>query len=339
MKRHFKKLLTTLAVGVSLSGIPFASQAEEWKFAIEEIPGSIMDAYAQEFKRRIEEKSKGDITIKVYPLGTLGTPTEIIEQATDNVVQLANVSVGNLGTIVPESQVFLVPYTLPSEPKAISNILSTSQVIHNELGKDFDQKGLKLLGLYSEGPQVWTTNKAVRSPKDLDNFKMRVMVSPILLKAYEDLGASPTPLPFGEVYGALQLKTVDGQINPVPTIEEMKFYEVTDYMVWAGEQELVTTLIAGTDWFDTLPAAKQQLVTSTMQEMQGFIDDVVTRFNNEKLEKIKAAKPDIQFVKLTEAERAVFRERSAATHAAFEDVAGKRGKELLDGLLKEVAKQ
>ena len=74
---------------------------------------------------------------------------------------------------------------------------------------------------------------------------MRVMVSPLLLKAYEDLGASPTPVPFGEVYGALQLGQVDGQINPIPTIEEMKFYEVSDYLIWAGEQELATAVMDG----------------------------------------------------------------------------------------------
>mgnify|MGYP000560204849 CR=1 FL=1 len=331
-----KKGLKNLAVTATVAMLPVLSQAEEWKFAIEEIPGSIMDAYAQEFKRKIETKTNGDITINVYPLGSLGTPTEIVEQTADSVVHFANVSVGNLGTIVPESQVFLLPYTLPSEPAAISEMLTTSNVIYNDLGEDFASKGLKLHTLYSEGPQVWTTNKEVRKPADLDNFKMRVMVSPILLKAYEDLGANPTPLPFGEVYGALQLKIVDGQINPVPTIEEMKFYEVTDYMIWAGEQELVTTIVSGTDWYETLSPEKQQLITETMTEMRGFIDDVVTRFNQEKLEKIKAAKPDIQFVKLSPEEQAVFRERSSSTHAAFTDIAGERGQQLLQDLLAEV---
>ena len=334
-----KKRLKNLAVTATVAMLPVLAQAEEWKFAIEEIPGSIMDAYAQEFKRKIEAKTNGDITVKVYPLGSLGTPTEMVEQAADSVVHFANVSVGNLGTIVPESQLFLLPYTLPSEPQAISDMLNTSKVIYNELGEDFASKGLKLHTMYSEGPQVWTTNKEVRKPADLDNFKMRVMVSPILLKAYEDLGASPTPLPFGEVYGALQLKIVDGQINPVPTIEEMKFYEVTDYMIWAGEQELVTTIVSGTDWYETLSPEKQKLITETMTEMRGFIDDVVTRFNQDKLEKIKAAKPGIQFVKLTPEEQAVFRERSGATHAAFGDIAGERGQELLKNLLSELAAQ
>ncbi|WP_319783860.1 TRAP transporter substrate-binding protein DctP [Oceanisphaera sp. IT1-181] len=332
----FKKQFKALVLSTSVALTPALAMAEEWKFAIEEIPGSIMDAYAQEFKKRIEDKTKGDVTIKVYPLGTLGTPTELVELVADGVVQFANVSVGNLGTIVPESQIFLLTYTLPSDSAVISDLLTSSQMIYGELGKDFEAKGLKLHTMYSEGPQVWTTNREIRTPTDFDNFKMRVMVSPILLKAYEDLGASPTPLPFGEVYGALQLKQVDGQINPVPAIEEMKFYEVTDYMIWAGEQELVTSVMSGTDWYDSLPAERQQLIGETTAEMQNFVQGVVTEFNEDKLAKIKAARPDIKMIELTEEERSAFRERSKATHSAYIDITGKRGQVLLDALLAEV---
>lgn len=333
---ELKKRLKALALSAAVVLTPALAMAEEWKFAIEEIPGSIMDAYAQEFKTRIEDKTHGEVTIKVYHLGSLGTPTELVEQVADGVVQFANVSVGNLGTIVPESQMFLLTYTLPSDSAAVSELLGSSQVIYGELGRDFEAKGLKLHTMYSEGPQVWTTNREIRTPADFDNFKMRVMVSPILLKAYDDLGASPTPLPFGEVYGALQLKQIDGQINPVPAIEEMKFHEVTDYMIWAGEQELVTSVMSGTDWYDSLPAERKQLIDETTAEMQDFMHGVVEQFNQDKLAKIKAARPDIQMIELTEEERAAFRERSKATHSAYIDITGKRGQALLDALLAEV---
>ncbi|WP_027857384.1 TRAP transporter substrate-binding protein [Marinobacterium jannaschii] len=332
LTRIFKSaaLFTALLLG---SG---AAIAEEWKFAIEEIPGSIMDVYAQEFKKRIESKTNGDVTIKIYPLGSLGTPTELVDQVTDGVIQFTNVSVGNLGTIVPESQLFMLPYTLPADNKATSAFLSSSNTIYGELNKDFESKGLKLHTMYSEGAQVWTTNREIRTPADFSNFKMRVMVSPILLKAYEDLGANPTPLPFGEVYGALQLKQVDGQVNPAATIEEMKFYEVTDHMIWAGDQQHVTSVLSGTDWYDTLPPARQTLIRETLAELDGFIYEVVTRFNDEKLEKIKQAKPEINLIHLSADERAVFQARSANTRSAYTDIAGKRGEELLDSLLNEL---
>ncbi|MDI3325272.1 TRAP transporter substrate-binding protein DctP [Pontibacterium granulatum] len=334
-----KKALTGVALSTSLILSSGAALAEEWKFAIEEIPGSIMDAYAQEFKKQIERKTNGDVTVKIYPLGSLGTPTELIEHAADGVVQFTNVSVGNLGTIVPESQLFMLPYTLPGDNKATSNFLSSSTTIYNQMAQDFERKGLKLHTMYSEGEQVWTTNRLVRNPDDFNNFKMRVMVSPILLRAYEDMGASPTPLPFGEVYGALQLKQVDGQVNPAATIEEMKFYEVTDYLIWAGENQHLSTVISGTDWYESQSPERQKLIRETLAELNGYIYEVVERFNNEKLEKIKEAKPELNLVRLTAAEREAFQQRSTATRSAYTKIAGERGEELLSSLLDELGIQ
>ena len=336
MTLSLKKLKTTAAAAL-LTLAPISAIAEDWKFAIEEIPGSIMDAYAQEFKSRIEAATDGEVTVTVYPMGTLGTPTETVEQAADGIIHFTNVSIGNLGTIVPESQVFLLPYLLPSDPAAISNILSSSETIYGPLNEDFQKRGLEIMTMYSEGAQVWTTNREIRTPEDFANFKMRVMVSPILLETYKNMGASPTPLPFGEVFGALQLGAVDGQVNPIPTIEEMKFYEVTSHLIWAGEQELVTTVVAGSDWFATLSPERQQLVRDTMAGMTGFIDGVVTDFNQKRLDIIKEAKPDIGIVVLTEEERDAFRARSGDTAAAYLETAGDRGKALLDALEAELA--
>lgn len=330
---HLKAITAVALLGLAPTGV----LAEDWKFAIEEIPGSIMDAYAQEFKKRIETATEGDITVTVYPMGTLGTPTETVEQAADGIIQLTNVSIGNLGTVVPESQVFLLPYLLPSDPAAVSEILSSSETIYGKLNADFQARDLEIMTMYSEGPQVWTTNREIRTPEDFANFKMRVMVSPILLETYKNMGASPTPLPFGEVFGALQLGAVDGQVNPIPTIEEMKFYEVTSHLIWAGEQELVTTVVAGSDWFATLTPERQQLVRETMADMTGFIDGVVSDFNQKRLDIIKQAKPDIELVILTEDERDAFRARSADTASAYVDTAGDRGQQLLDALQAELA--
>lgn len=327
--------LKAIAVAALIGLMPAGAFAEDWKFAIEEIPGSIMDAYAQEFKSRIEAATDGEVTVTVFPMGTLGTPTETVEQAADGIIQFTNVSIGNLGTIVPESQAFLLPYLLPSDPAKISNILSTSETIYGPLNDDFRRRGLEMITMYSEGPQVWTTNREIRTPEDFSNFKMRVMVSPILLETYKNMGASPTPLPFGEVFGALQLGAVDGQVNPIPTIEEMKFYEVTSHLIWAGEQELVTTVIAGSDWFETLTQDRQKLVRDTMAGMTGFIDGVVTDFNQKRLDIIKKAKPDIELVVLTEEERDAFRARSGDTAAAYVETTGARGQELLDALQSE----
>lgn len=335
---HSRFSLKQWLIGFGVAMLTVSSfAAETWKYAIEEVPGSIMDSYAQEFKNRIEKASNGEVKLQIYHMGQLGTSAEMVEQATDSTIHFVNVAVGALGTLVPESQVFLMNYVLPDNSTGVDKVLASEKLLRGALGTAFQKKGLKLNALYSEGPQVWTTTRLVRKPADFKGFKMRVMVSPVLLDAYADLGASPTPMPFGEVYGALQLKQVDGQVNPVPAIEEMKFYEVTNYMIWAGEQQLVTAIVSGDAWYKHLPAARQKMIDTTIAGMNGYINDVVKRFNAERLEKIKNAKPAMQMIELTSAERAEFRKASQATHAKFEKRVGADGKKILVDFLAEVA--
>ena len=333
-----KKLFSAAAVATTCVALLAGTQsrAEEWKFAIEEIPGSVMDHYAQEFKKRIEQATDGEVTVAIYPLGSLGSSTDIAEQTQDGVIQLAGLSVGNLGTIVPESQIFLLAYLFPDEREKINEILATSPTIYGPLAEVFSEKDLKLASIYSAGPQVWTTTHEVRTPEDLENFKMRVMVSPILVKAYEDLGASPTPVPFGEVYSALQLKQVDGQINPVTTIEDMKFYEVTDYMIWAGEQDLLNSVLASNDWYDSLSPERQQLLDETISDLHPFISELVVQLDAERLEAIKAAKPEMKFITLTPEERSAFRELAIETRGSISSIVGERGAAILNSLVAEI---
>ena len=248
-RRIESRIATALAARLVGDRLEPGGAAEEWKFAIEEIEGSVQDAYAQKFKELIEEKTGGEVTVTIYPYGTLGTSADLTELVNQGAIQFANASPGHLGTMVPEIQVFSIPYLLSEENSVNKQVLTESEVIYNQLQEDFHDKGLHLLTMYPEGEMVWTTNKEIRSPEDFDNFKMRTMVSPMLVAAYEAYGASPTPMPYGEVYGGLQLGQIDGQVNPIFAIEEMKFYEVTDYMIFSGEQEFVTTVVTNSDWY------------------------------------------------------------------------------------------
>jgi tripartite ATP-independent transporter DctP family solute receptor len=325
---------------LSMAGIALSATnvlAKEWKFAIEEIEGSVQDKYAQEFKRLIEEKSGGDISVTVYPYGTLGTSADLTELVTQGAIQFANSSPGHLGTLVPEIQVFSIPYLLSQNNAANKKVLTGSDVIYDKLQKDFNEKGLRLLTMYPEGEMVWTTNREIRKPEDFDNFKMRVMVSPLLVKAYEAFGAEPTPMPYGEVYGGLQLKQIDGQVNPIFAIQEMKFYEVTDYMIWAGQQQFTTTVVTNSDWYAAdLSDEERQMVDETVNELADYIFRIQDEFNQMRLEKIKEAKPELKMIRLSEEERAAFRERAQQVRDKYVEMVGPEGKEVLEDLEKEI---
>ena len=323
-----------------LAGLAPAGQAaaddDVWRFAIEEISGSVQDAYAQEFKRRIEEKSGGAVRIEIYPYGALGTSDDLTELAAMGAIQFSNASPGHLGKLVPQIQVLSIPYLLSENDEVNKDVLQGSAVLYGEVGGELEKRGLKLLSVYPEGKMVWTTNRPVHTPEDFENFKMRTMNSPMLISAYRAFGASPTPLPYAEVYGGLQLKIIDGQVNPVFAIEEMKFYEVSDYMIWAGQQTFTTTLITNSDWYWGLPAERRRWIDDTVKEMVDAIFDIARDYNYKRLEIIRKKAPGLEFIHLTPEERAVFKERAKGLHRTFIDMAGPEGAAILEGLQREI---
>lgn len=309
--------------------------AEEWKFALEVVEGDVQDIYAQEFKKRIEAKTKGKVNINIYHYGTLGDSTDLTELAADGAIQFANSSPGHLGSFIPEVQMFSVPYIFSDNNTVNNELLSGSKAIYEELASDFDRRGIKLMTMYSSGSMVWVTNRVVRSPKDLNNFKMRVLAAPMMVQTYKDFGASPTPMSFGEVYGGLQMKAIDGMANPLSSIAAMKFYEVAPNLIWPKHQLFADAVITGSDWFDELSQEKQQLITTTFRETSTWLSERMDDIEQDFLTQVKAAKPDVNVVTFTEEERKPFRKAAEITQQKYIDLVGSRGKKVLETFLKE----
>jgi tripartite ATP-independent transporter DctP family solute receptor len=317
---------------------PRAQKASKvWRFAIEETQGSVQHAYATRFAELVEARTGGEVSVIIYPYGALGTSDEITEQLHSGTLNFAMASPGHLGTLIPELQAFLLHFLLSENERVNKRALRDPAVI-GFLEALYEEKGLRFLSIFSEGWMAWTTKTQVRRPQDFRGQKFRVMTSPLLLAAYEAYGASPTPLPYSEVYSALQLNMIDGQVNPVFAIEEMSFYEVTDWLIFPRHAQFYTTLAANPRFFDRLSSERRRLVHQIVEELHDYIFDVQRRFNEERLERIENQKPGLQIIALTEEERGRFREASKPVREAFEDLAGPRGRELLDTLAKAVAR-
>ncbi len=332
---RYRKPMAVVATLIAAAFVAQGAQAATWKFALEEVDGSVQDAYAEEFKRRIEERSNGDVTVQIYPYGTLGTSGDIAEMTGQGVLKLTNASPGHLGSLIPAMNVFNIPYLLSQDNQVNKEVLSNSECIYGKLDDEFERKGLELLTMYPEGQMVWTTQKPVRKPSDFSGVKMRVMTSPLLVKAYEAFGANPTPMPYGEVYGGLQLGQIDAQVNPIFAIEEMKFYEVTKYMIWAGQQQFTTTVVGNDDWYEGLPDERRKMLDEVVEGMSDFIFERQAEYNKERLANIKQAKPDMEMIKLDEQERARFREASMKVRQKFVDMTGQKGEEVMQCLARE----
>ena len=328
-------LFTLLTAAFWITGCSRGKQKPVWRFAIEETRGSVQDAYAQKFKQLIEEKSGDTVRVKVYPYGTLGTSDQLSELLYNGSLQFSMASPGHIGKMIPEVQVLLLHYILSDAPSINREVLNSPE-IREQFDTLFAEKGFKLLSIFSEGWQVWTANKPLRSPEDFEGVKFRVMTSPLLMAAYEAYGASATPLAFSEVYSALQLKMVDGQVNPVFAIEEMSFYEVNDYLIFANQAQFYTTCLVNRKFYDKLTPEQKVWVDESIEELRDYIFETQVKFNEERLKTIRDKNPSVKVVYLEKNERGVFREASKSVRKMFDEMAGPRGATLLESIVSKV---
>lgn len=174
--------------------------------------------------------------------------------------------------------------------------------------------------MISEGEMVWGANKEIRSPADFAGQKIRTFTSTIPVETYKAFGATPTPLSWGEVYGALQLKTVDGMMNPPYFIYAAKWHEVQDYLMYPGNQAYIATVSTNSKWFKGLSADKQAMVTKAIAAANDAAQEYQLSLNAENLAKMQAERPELKVVTLTEDERSVFKNVSNTLHETYFDV-------------------
>lgn len=314
---------------------PATGQVEVWRFGLEEIEGSVQYEYANRFAEIVSEKTDGQVEVRLFPYGQLGGLTDIYDQVQAGSVQLAFGS-GFLGGTVPESQLFSLNFILTDDELRNTQILNDEAFRKNDdLIDSFRERSLHPLAIVPEGWQVCTANKAVRTPEDFAGLAIRTMDNRLLRETYSAYGANPTTMEYGELYSGLQLGQLDGNIQPVFAHQEMDFYQVQDYMIFANQAQFIATVMANADWYDNLSDEHEQVIEDAVVELVPYIHEVQTRLNTERLN-IITENSDIEVIRLTPEERAVFRERSLPVRDVFVDMVGDRGENLLNALLELV---
>jgi TRAP-type C4-dicarboxylate transport system substrate-binding protein len=312
-----------LAIGTALAG------ADTWRYATEEAaPTDVQNVFAEQFKQYVEENS--DHTVQVFPFGTLGESESIMEQTQSGILQFVNQSPGFTGSLIPEAQVFFVPYLLPQNEEALQTFFRESVAINEMFPELYAEQGLELLTMFPEGEVCMTTQEPVTTPEDLNEVKFRVMTNPLLVESYRAFGATPTPLPWGEVYGALQTGIIQGQENPGFFLESTNIYEVTDVITCIGHNNFTTALMANQDFYDGLPEEDQMLIQEATQAAFDYILDYQSGLHEQALENIMAAKPEMQINILSAEQRQPFMDTASQVEAQFIEMTGERGQSILE---------
>jgi len=316
--------------GLVLAGLTAANavSADTWRYAHEEYEGDVQDVFAHKFKEYIESHSDHSLTI--YRFGELGESDDIMEQTQAGILNFVNQSPGFTGSLIPEAQIFFIPYLMPTDKDTVITFFRKSRAINEMFPELYAEKGLELLAMYPEGEMVITVDEPVTSPEDFRNKKIRVMTNPLLSETYAAFGAIPTPLPWGEVYGALQTNMIQGQENPIFWIESGGLYEVSPNLVFTGHGWFTTAMMANQDFYSGLPEEDQKLIRDAAAYAFEEIIQHIDGLAEASLEKIRQASDKVTVTRLTEAQIEAFRARAPQVEAKFIEMTGDRGRQLLE---------
>ena len=341
MKKVSYSKITLLVGFLTICMFPVLNTADAApKFVVKlshEVPeNSLQDLFAKKFKDIVEEKTNGEIEVRIFISNQLGDPRSVIEGVQLGSIGAAVINAGSAATLLKDLAIFNIPALLPSEMDKVKTIFDSGAL--PALVSNAEKTGLKYLGSFSEPyMQLTSSKKPIASPADLKGFKIRTMNSPIIIATYRALGANPTPVPFSELYTALQLKMVDGQENPYDIIYEMHFYEVQKYFTSSKHGNPINFLWMSTDLFDNLPKEYQNVIVSAGRTAQDYLFEIVPDIER-KMKKNLLDKGMIEVQPAPELREAFVKARTAAEQEYVKYVGEKAGQKNLTIMHDAVAK-
>jgi tripartite ATP-independent transporter DctP family solute receptor len=248
---------TTLPLGAVVTGTRAATTL---RFGHANNNGEIATDLFQEFAETVTRLSKGEVTIRVFPAEQLGKEVDLIQQVKSGALDLSAPSMPALSSLVPALEIASAPFLWKDWAQAESII--TGPAFQPQFDELRDKHNVLMLSkIWYWGWRNITTNpRAIRRPEDMAGLKIRVPESQAFVEMIRAMGAAPTPIPFGEVYTALQQRTVDGQENPIPTIFSRKFYEVQAHLSMTRHMLQNNTIVINRRSFERLAPELQKLL-------------------------------------------------------------------------------
>ena len=268
---------------------------------------------AMEFmKQRMTELSGGTVKIDIYPSSVLGSEVQCIEQLQYGSLAMTKTSTASIENFVPEMSVFGLPYLFRDE-------VHYWDVLTSEVGKELlekmQAKQLRGLCYYDSGSRnFYTKDRPIRTPDDLEGLKIRVMNSRTAMDMVRALGASPTPIAWGELYTALAQGTVDGAENNPPSFTTNKHYEMCRHFSKDGHTRVPDVLLVSTKIWQGLDPQVQQWLQLAADESSVFQRKLWKEKTLESLEEAKA-----EGVTIYEVDQSLFAKKVQPMYDAIDD--------------------
>ncbi|MCF7202917.1 TRAP transporter substrate-binding protein [Pseudomonas oligotrophica] len=264
---NFKRTLLAAALPVALSFTGLAQAAMTLKIA-EIHPAGYPTVVAQEnMGKKIEEATGGELKFRMFAGGVLGSEKEVVEQVQIGAVQMTRVSLGTLGPVVPDVNVFNMPFVFRDHAHM-------RKVIDGEIGQEILDKithsEFNMVGLawMDGGVRNLYTKKPVRSLDDLKGMKIRVMGNPLFIDTFNALGANGIAMDTGEIFSALQTGVIDGAENNPPTMLEHNHYRNAKHYSLTGHLILPEPIVISKSTWNKLTPEQQAAVKKYAKEAQ-----------------------------------------------------------------------
>lgn len=272
-----RKLLP-FAAAIALTTQAFAGQVV-LKWGDTQGPTHIAVQMIDRIAKCVAEKTDNRVIIQNYPGGQMGGSHEMIEAVSLGMLEIVTEGCANFGQYVPAIGIMESSYVWRDADHLVKTMSSP-------IGQEFNQKlidkaGIRILGTtYYGSRHLTTTNKEVRGLADMQGLKVRVPENEVFLEMIKAWGGKPTPMTFNELYLALKQNVVDGQENPLPTIEAAKFYEVQKYLVLTGH--IITPRLVAMN-----EATFQKIAKEDQKVLQDCVAEGIA-WNNEQIQKREA---------------------------------------------------
>jgi TRAP-type transport system periplasmic protein len=260
---------------------------------------------AKKFADLVEQKSGGKIKVRIFPSGQLGGDLQNVSALQGGTLDMMVLNAGLLVGIVKDFAVVDLPF-LFNTPEEADAVVDGS--VGRKLFDKLTDKGLVGLGYFELGfRNVTNSRRPITKLEDFSGLKLRVLQSPLFIEMFNTLGANTVPMPFPEVYTALEQRVIDGQENPFTVIFDSKFQEVQKFVsVTRHIYNPQSVLISKRTW-DRLSEDEKRMFQQAMDEAKVFQRQVSRQKANEALEGLRKA--GMQVNELTPAELARIKEK------------------------------
>ncbi len=267
-------------------------------------PNDPMGQGLEKFKKDVDAATNGAVEIQVFHNSQLGDTTEMIDQARAGANVGTVTDVARLSSFVPSLAIMSAPFLFDTYAQADKFALSKPYLAW---GAELKKKaGLVMLASnWYQGPRYLLTQKPIKSPADLKGVRMRTIGAPVWIDTIKAMGATPTPMAWGEVYSALQLGSIDAAEAQPTAITGAKLYEVVKDVTKTGHIQLVTALVVSAKAWDEISPKNQKIVRDLAVKDGRYASALTIKLGKVAMKKVAASGVKVNDVDLAPFKKAV----------------------------------